>query len=60
MSTEDYKKIDQGDDNMGAEAITRNFVYEMKVDKNSTKKEPTVGRDILEEAKKVLSKYKVK
>ena len=42
------------------DSMRKNFVYIMKIDRNSKKKEPKVGREILDEAKKVLEKYDVK
>lgn len=42
------------------DSMRKNFVYIMKIDRNSKKKEPKVGREILDEAKKVLGKYDVK
>ncbi len=37
--------------------MSRNFVYIIKTTKDSTKKEPKVTEEMIEEAKKSLSKY---
>lgn len=43
------------DDTMAA--VGKNFVYEMKVNKENPKKEPVISKELLELCKKVANKY---